>query len=174
MLTAVLLPLQSPSPASGSSSLRVAASFSRRCADHLSLSDFTKLSAKLAYGADSAPFLEDRVRPLLSPTAISASADVYGPARLPPYADSHHSVHLWHRRAPHRRRLLCPPLPWREGHLPSRSDLGQPHPHRQGLGSRGQDLLVLRQEDRRARLRGHEEGHRRSSLLPPFLRRPDD
>jgi hypothetical protein len=131
------------------------------------LASFTKLAAELAYGKNSKPLVEDRVGVVACCHFLLRRRRHY----LPPFlrlcprccrrshrrfcwdcvsverpqlnsAARHHPVHLRHRRPPHRHRLPRALLPRRQGHLPPLPDMGQPHPHRQGLGSRGEAVQV--------------------------------
>ena len=52
----------------------------------------------------------------------------------------HHPVHLWNGGSPYRGRFHGSSLPRCQDHLPSYTDMGQPYPTVQRLGSGGEAL----------------------------------
>lgn len=68
------------------------------------LSEFTKAAAKLAYGADSLPLKEGRVRFFVTLCWLSLADNTAL------HADCHHPIYLRHRCPSHRRRVLSSSL----------------------------------------------------------------
>jgi hypothetical protein len=97
-------------------------------------SEFTRAAAKLAYGADSVPFLQNSVRsPLHDPYFVSISHDI----------GFHRTVHLGDRCAAYRWHIPCQALFAFKGYLPSRAFLGQPHTHIPRFWSRSSVVQIL-------------------------------
>ena len=103
------------------------------------LPEFTKAAAKLAYGADSVPLQESRVRDFFR-LVLTTGQPLTWRAALLGCGDA---VHLRNWCAPHRRCVPRPVLPPRQDDLPAGPLVGQPHAGVPRLRARGEGLPVL-------------------------------
>lgn len=83
------------------------------------LAEFTKNATRLAYGNDSVPLNENNVHRFVSNRLLT---DL-------PALDRCNSITLWHRRTPHRGRVLGAVLSSFQSDLPPCSFMGQSYPY---------------------------------------------